>query len=74
MSNQTTYTTEEAAVYLEARHGRSFSPQLLRVYCRQERFPHATYFGRQWCIPQADLDAFVPPVMGRPREKETVNV
>jgi hypothetical protein len=47
--------------------------RLVRLWCQQGHFPHAyldeTPRGSVWMIPEADLEGFVPPKMGRPKKQ-----
>jgi excisionase family DNA binding protein len=40
----------------------------VRLWCRQGKFKSAQQVGRDWVIPESDLDGFTPPPMGRPRK------
>jgi len=63
-------TTTEAAALLSER-GIVVKTDTIKHWCQQGRFPNARRIGSErrgsWLIPQGDLDAFMPPTMGRPK-------
>lgn len=46
----------------------------VRAWCNKGLFPNAkleeTVAGKIWQIPESDLEGFVPPQMGRPKNSE----
>lgn len=65
-------TTEAAAILSERgmadRDGGPVKPSTVHQWCKRGKFPNAySIGGRVWQIPQADIDAFVLPTMGRPK-------
>jgi predicted site-specific integrase-resolvase len=40
------------------------SPRTVNGWCRRGRFPNARKKGRDWWIPETDLEGFVPPARG----------
>jgi predicted site-specific integrase-resolvase len=42
----------------------------VRLWCRQGKFKSAQQVGRDWVIPESDLEGFTPPVMGRPPKQK----
>lgn len=63
-------TTTEAAALL-AERGIMVKVDTIKHWCQQGKFPNARRIGGPrrgtWLIPQGDLEAFIPPTMGRPK-------
>lgn len=58
------YTTTEAATYLKV------EPVTIRKYlAKRTVFPNAEKRGRDWLIPESDLEQFKRPRMGRPPQE-----
>lgn len=44
------------------------TPSTVRVWCQRGLFPNAYMAGRDWLIPETDLDNFKRPKKGRKKE------
>lgn len=55
-------TTTQAATHL------GVAVRTIQLWITQKKLP-AQKMGRDWLIAEADLEAFTPPLMGRPKKQ-----